>query len=187
MNSDEQDVHCNFYPYNLYKFVHNAPLQFVDNLGGKPISPTDPQRDDNDEQDVDCNFAPWNGSNVELGNTPWCPSCGRATLSNVAAKLPKVVQECILQHEKQHEKTCPTISAALRCCPLTPAQLKEQLCLRAKDEVAAYAISLSCAEGKLKQGTLTDEDRKQLRCYKKHALNSQGVYQRKISDSHCPQ
>jgi hypothetical protein len=105
--------------------------------------------------------------------------CGQATLPDAGKSLPAGIQACILKHEKQHETTCPTIGFGERCC-----KPKKALCHRAKDEVTAYGIDLTCAKEALDKGGIPDDEKQHWDCYVKNAEKQKAHYEKYVSE-HC--
>ena len=101
-------------------------------------------------------LSPWNQKGVELGVCYWYP--WRVTtpkLTPTGETLPEGIQNCILKHEQQHYNTGRTLGPIER----------GRFCNRAKDEIVAYGISISCAQSGLTNASCGGREYSHWKCF----------------------
>jgi len=149
---------------NLYSAMMNDPVRFIDPDGKEPTVLGEENAESPDDPYGCKTLHPWNSKTpVKIGDTGWCPKCGGSKVTDEGKKLPKPVQDCILAHEKEHEKHCKSFTLAQRCCTL---------CYWFGSEYLASYKTIQCIDKKLLSSGLSDLEKKHLQCYKRHSKKS---------------
>jgi RHS repeat-associated protein len=148
---------------NLYAFVVNQPLILIDTHGRTPVNSVESgsaePSSNADPTDAECSKFSW--WNKPVGVT--LSDC-KPQLTAWGKQMPKFLQDCVMRHEKVHEKLCKDCGSGIKgwvwyglfcACPV-------KYCA----EQAAYSESVACAKEAMKDiSQLAPDDQLALRCF----------------------